>query len=148
MISGECASCGLKTALPKSKLPTIISKEIAMTDFESSGPEDIIPPIHPGVFLEEILVELEISHEELAAAIEVATGSVTAIVKGHSPITGDMAMRIGKALWMSPETWLNLQKMYELEVAKISTDTSSIVPLMPPPDESLLQAPAAEYISL
>jgi plasmid maintenance system antidote protein VapI len=57
-------------------------------------------------------------------------------------------MRIGKALWMSPETWLNLQKMYELEVAKISTDTSSIVPLMPPPDESLLQAPAAEYISL
>ena len=119
-----------------------------MTTSECLGPEDVIPPIHPGVFLEEILVELEISHDKLAAAIEVPTESVTAIVKGHSPMTGEMAMRIGKALWMTPETWLNLQKMYELEAARISTDTSSIVPLVPPPDEDLLQAPVAKFISL
>ena len=119
-----------------------------MTAPESIDPEDVTDPIHPGIFLEEILVELEISHDKLAAAIEVPTESVTAIVKGHSPMTGEMAMRIGKALWMTPETWLNLQKMYELEAARISTDTSFIVPSVPPPDESLLQAPVAKYISL
>ena len=119
-----------------------------MTAPESIGPEDVIPPIHPGIFLEEILDELDISHDKLAAAIEVPTESVTAIVTGHSPITGDMAMRIGKALWMTPETWMNMQKMYEMELARLSTDTSSIVPLVPPPDDSLLQAPVAKFISL
>ena len=119
-----------------------------MTAPECIGPEDVIPPIHPGVLLEEILDELEISHDKLAAAIEVPTESVTAIVNGHSSITGDMAMRIGKALWMSLETWMNLQKMYEMEMAQLSTDTISIVPLVPPPDDSLLQAPVAKFISL
>ena len=119
-----------------------------MTASEYIGPEDVVPPIHPGIFLEEILNELEISHDKLAAAIEAPTESINAIVNGLSPITGDMAMRIGKALWMSPETWMNLQKMYELEKAKISTDTSFIVPLVPPPDESLLQAPVAKFVSL
>ena len=119
-----------------------------MTAPEYIGPEDVLPPIHPGTFLEEILDELDISHDKLAVAIEVPTESVTAIVKGHSPITGDMAMRIGKALWMSPETWMNLQKMYEMEMAQFSTDTSFIVPLVPPPDEDLLQAPVAKFVSL
>ena len=119
-----------------------------MTTPESIGPEDVIPPIHPGIFLEEILDELAISHDKLAAAIEVPTESITAIVNGHSPITGDMAMRIGKALWISPETWMNLQKMYEMEIAQLSTDTSFIVPLVPPPDDELLRAPVAKFISL
>ena len=119
-----------------------------MTATESVGPEDVIPLIHPGTFLEEILDELEISHAKLAAAIEVPTESVTAIVSGHSPITGDMAMRIGKALRMSPKTWMNLQKMYEMEMAQLSTDTSFIVPLVPPPDDELLRAPVAKFISL
>ena len=119
-----------------------------MINSEYPGPDDVIPPIHPGVFLEEILDELEISHDRLAKAIEVPTASVTEIVKGHSPITGDMAMRIGKALWMSPETWMNLQKSYEMEIAELYTDTSSIVPLVPPPDEDLLRAPVAKFISL
>jgi addiction module HigA family antidote len=145
MISGEFASPGLNMAPLKSKLPTTISKDSAMTAPESLNPE---APIHPGIFLEEILDDLEISHSKLAAAIDVPTESVTAIVNGRSPVTGELAMRIGKALWMTPETWMNLQKMYELEAAKISTDTSSIVPLVPPPDESLLQAPVAKFISL
>ena len=119
-----------------------------MTDPESIGMEDVTPPIHPGVFLEEILVDLEISHERLAAAIEVPSENITAIVKGHSPMTGDIAVRVGKVFYMTPETWMNLQKHYELELAKISTDTSFIVPLVPPPDEELLRAPVAKHISL
>lgn len=119
-----------------------------MTAPKSFGPEDVIPPIHPGVFLEEILDDLEISHAKLAATIGVPTDSVTAIVNRQSPITGDMAVRIGKAFYMTPETWLNLQKLYELEMARLSTDTSFIVPLVPPPDEELLRAPVAKHISL
>ena len=57
-------------------------------------------------------------------------------------------MRLGKAFYMTPEFWLNLQKLYELEEAKIFTDTSFIVPLVPPPDASLLQAPVTKFVSL
>ena len=119
-----------------------------MTTPDSFVPKDVVPPIHPGKFLGEILDELEIGQDRLAAAIDVPTESISAVVNGHSPITVDLAMRIGKALWMTPETWMNLQKMYELEEAKISTDTSSIVPLVPPPDEELLRSPVAKFISL
>ena len=116
-----------------------------MTAPESLDPE---APIHPGFFLSEILDELQISHDKLARAIEVSPDSVTAIVNGQMPITGDMAMRIGKALWMSPESWINLQKMYEIETARLSTDTSLIVPLVPPPDDDLLRAPVAKLVNL
>ncbi len=126
-----------------------------MTNPEIPVPEDTppegfepVPPIHPGEDLAEIIVELEISPERLAKTIQVSVETVKAILDGSHPITGDIAMRLGKAFYMSPEFWLNLQKLYELETAKVSTDTSCIVPLVPPPDDSLLQAPAAEFISL
>ena len=117
---------------------------------EDTPPEDFepIPPIHPGEDLAEIIGELEISPERLAKTIQVPVETVKAILYGNQPITGDIAMRLGKAFYMSPELWLNLQKMYELEVAQLSTDTSFIVPLVPPPDEELLRAPAAKFISL
>ena len=117
---------------------------------EDPPPEDFepIPPIHPGEDLAEIIGELEISAERLAETIGVPADTVNAILGGNHPITGDIAMRLGKALYMSPELWLNLQKLYELEMAQLSTDTSSIVPLVPPPDDELLRAPVAKFISL
>ena len=126
-----------------------------MTDPETLVPEDLppegfepVPPIHPGEDLAEIIGELEISPERLAETIGVPTDTVKAILECNHPITGDIAMRLGKAFYMSPEFWLNLQKMYEMELARLCTDTSSIVPLVPAPDDSLLQAPAAKFISL
>ena len=117
---------------------------------EDTPPEDFepLPPIHPGEDLAEIIGELEISLERLAETIGVPADTVKSILDGSHPITGDIAMRLGKAFYMSPEFWLNLQKLYELETAKISTDTSFIVPLVPPPDEDLLLAPVAKHISL
>ena len=126
-----------------------------MTDPETPIPEDLspediepIPPIHPGEDLGEIIGELKISPERLAKAIRVPADFVNAILDGNRPITGDIAMRLAKAFYMSPEFWLNLQKLYELESARISTDTRFIVPLVPPPDDSLLQVPVAKFVNL
>ena len=126
-----------------------------MNDPETLAPEDMppedfepVPPIHPGKDLAEIIGELEISPDRLAETIRVPVGTVNEILNGNHPITGDIAMRLGKAFYMTPEFWMNMQKMYEMELARLSTDTSSIVPLVPPPDDSLLQAPVAKFISL
>ncbi len=90
-------------------------------------------PIHPGEHLAEILDELEISQYRLATAIGVSPRRINEIVHGTRSISADTALRIGKALRMSPESWMNLQKMYDLEKARGSTDVSQIEPLVPEP---------------
>ena len=95
---------------------------------------DADTPIHPGEHLAEILDELDISQTRLAEAIDVPSVYINEIVHCHRPITADMALRIGQALGTSPEFWLNLQRMYDLDVARALTDTSFI--------QRLVEAPA------
>jgi addiction module HigA family antidote len=92
-------------------------------------------PIHPGEHLAEILAELDISQYRLATTIGVSPRRINEIVHGNRAISADSALRIGKALRMTPESWMNLQKMYELEKARNSTDVSQIEPLVPEPAE-------------
>ena len=96
---------------------------------------DETAPIHPGEHLEEILEELEISQYRLATTIGVSPRRINEIVHGKRSISADTALRIGKALRMTPESWLNLQRLYDLEKAKGSTDVSQIEPLVPEPAE-------------
>ena len=83
-------------------------------------------PVHPGEHLAEILAELGISPYRLAKAIGVPPIRIHDIVHCRRSITAATALRIGQALGMTPEFWLNLQRMYDLDVARSSTDTSSI----------------------
>ena len=83
-------------------------------------------PVHPGEHLAEILAELGVSQYRLAKAIRVPPVRVHDIVHCRRSITADTALRIGQALGMTPEFWLNLQRMYDLDIARASTDTSGI----------------------
>ena len=89
-----------------------------------------MPPIHPGEHLMEMLEELGITQHRLARTVGVAPRRINEIVHGRRSITADTALRLGKALGMTPEFWLNLQRMYDLEVARASTDVSAIKPLV------------------
>src|SRR6267142_909434 len=75
-------------------------------------------PIHPGEHLAEELSEVGISAAELARQIEVPVNRVTGIINGPRPVTADTALRLGHWFGTSPEFWFNLQKLYELRVAK------------------------------
>ena len=90
-------------------------------------------PIHPGEHLAEILEELSISQYRLAKAIGVPPVRINDIVHCRRSITADTALRIGQALGTSPEFWLNLQRMYDLDVARASTDVSEIQLLIKSP---------------
>ena len=52
------------------------------------------------------------------------------IVHCRRSITADTALRIGKALGMTPDFWLNLQRMYDMDVARATTDVSAIEALV------------------
>ena len=92
------------------------------------------PPIHPGEHLAEMLEELGVSQYRLAKAIGVPPIRINDIVHCRRGVTADTALRIGRALRMTPEFWLNLQRMYDLEVARAKTDLSAIEPLVESPD--------------
>ena len=75
-------------------------------------------PIHPGEHLAEELSEIRISGAELARQIDVPVNRVTGIINGQRAITADTALRLGHWFGTSPEFWLNLQKLYELRLAR------------------------------
>ena len=87
-------------------------------------------PIHPGEHLKEFLEELGISRSLLAQAAGIPPPQINDLVSGNRPITAETALRIGKALTMTPEFWLNLQRMYDLDLARATTDTSGIKTLV------------------
>ena len=89
-----------------------------------------ITPIQPGEHLLEILDELGITQYRLAKAIGAPPRRINEIVRGNRSVTADTALRIGKALGMTPEYWLNLQKIYDLDVAREVTDVSAVEPLI------------------
>ena len=86
--------------------------------------------IHPGEHLLEIMEELGITQYRLAKTIGAPPIRIHDIVHCRRSITVDTALKIGKALGTTPEFWLNLQRMYDLDVARATTDVSEIEPLV------------------
>ncbi len=118
---GESASSGPNKALWKSKSSTITERNNTM-----NTPE----PIHPGEHLEEFMQELGISQYRLAKTIGVPPIRINAIIKRRRSITADTALRIGRALGTTPDYWLNLQRIYDIDIARSKTDISNIKPLV------------------
>jgi len=90
-----------------------------------------LPPIHPGVFLKEILDELGISQNALAQAIGVSPMRVSHVIKGTRPVTAELALLFGKAFGQSPNYWMNLQTSYDLKTAekKLGQKVRQVQPL-------------------
>jgi addiction module HigA family antidote len=69
--------------------------------------------VHPGE-----IAELGVSARELARRINVPPNRITQIIRGQRGITGDTALRLGRWFGTGPELWMNLQKTYELNLAR------------------------------
>lgn len=80
-----------------------------------------VDAIHPGQILADELTELGVSAAELARQIEVPANRISQIIHGRRAITGDTALRLGRWFGTSPQFWLNLQALYELETVPAAT---------------------------
>lgn len=79
----------------------------------------LLPPVHPGEILrEEFMQPLDLSSNALARAIGVTAARVNDIANEKRSITADSALRLARYFGTTPELWMNLQKRYELEVAR------------------------------
>jgi len=78
-----------------------------------------LSPIHPGEILrEDVLAPLGMSVNQLAKALAVDASRLNDIVRGRRGISADTALRLSRYLGTTAEFWLNLQKSYELRVAR------------------------------
>jgi addiction module HigA family antidote len=76
-------------------------------------------PIHPGeILLEDWLKPMQISQYALAKAIGVPARRINEIVHGKRAITADTALRLGRYFGINPQSWLNLQSHFDLEMAQ------------------------------
>jgi addiction module HigA family antidote len=81
-----------------------------------------IYPIHPGEILADELVELNKSPTELARELHVPANRISQLVAGKRAMTADTALRLEKWLGVSAAFWMNLQKRYELDIARERSD--------------------------
>lgn len=99
---------------------TIQREHLDESDFSDvADGADMMPSVTPGEILREDFMEpLGLSANALAKALHVPPNRITAIPNGTRSITADTALRLARYFSTTPQSWLNLQKNYELEVAK------------------------------
>lgn len=71
-------------------------------------------PFHPGIFLQELLEEMNITPYRLAKDTFMPATRVSEILKQRRSITPDTALRLAKYFGTTPIYWTNLQSSYEL----------------------------------
>ena len=76
-------------------------------------------PIHPGEILADELKEIGLSAAELARHLEVPANRMSQIIAGKRNISADTALRLGRYFGTTPDFWMNLQKTYELDLARV-----------------------------
>lgn len=80
--------------------------------------QEPLPAIHPGEILrEEYMTPTRLSINQLARDLHVPPTRISEIVNERRAVSADTALRLARYFGTSPEYWINLQKLYELEVA-------------------------------
>lgn len=80
---------------------------------------ELLEPVHPGdILLHDFIEPMGLTRLKVAKFIGVPPRRINEICARNRAITADTALRLGRLFGMSPQTWMNLQAQYDLEVAE------------------------------
>jgi len=72
-------------------------------------------PPHPGEIIRELCLEpLGITITRAASALGVSRKALSELLNGHTGVSPEMAIRLGRAFNTTPESWLIQQMQYDL----------------------------------
>lgn len=107
--------------------------------------EEKMPPVHPGeILLEDFMKPLGITQYRLAKGMHVYPRKINEIVQGKRSVTADTALRLARFFGTSPEVWMNLQALYDLETAKDDLEervAREVTPYLSVPASAVMQQP-------
>lgn len=72
------------------------------------------PPTHPGELLEEQLDELGLSVTAASRHLGISRGHLHRILAGRSPVSSDIAVRLGRMFANGPGLWARMQLAHDL----------------------------------
>jgi addiction module HigA family antidote len=105
------------------------SPQISQSGAQAHGPENVEiidyqrneamtrRPVHPGEILADELEALGLSSAELSRTLDVPAIRISQIIAGKRSITADTALRLGRYFGSSADLWMNLQSIYDLDLA-------------------------------
>ena len=82
---------------------------------------------HPGVWLELILDNLDMTQKEFALLVWKSPVEVNQIISWKRSITLDWAMKICAVFWWNPKRWLDMQADYDEQEYKKSKKYEKIL---------------------
>ena len=76
-------------------------------------------PIHPGEVLRfDFLEPMGVTAYRLSKATGISAQHLGRILKGTRGVSGDVALRLARALGTSAQVWMGLQARYDLDLAE------------------------------
>ena len=91
-------------------------------------------PPHPGLSVRRNCLEpLGLNVTDAARVLGVARHPLSRVLKGHSAISPEMAIRLEKAGWSNAEFWLRRQTTYDLVQARKREDRINVERYEPQP---------------
>ena len=80
--------------------------------------DDATSPPHPGEMLSRCLEDIGISASAMAMELKVPTNRITMVLSGQRSISPDTALRLAHYFSGDPNYWLDLQRDYDLALAR------------------------------
>ncbi len=78
-----------------------------------------LPPTHPGELLREIVLPaVGRPKAEIARLLGISRQTLYDILNEKQPVTPAMALRLARMFGGSAESWLNMQRNYDLKIAE------------------------------
>lgn len=81
---------------------------------------------HPGYYIKEIVDDSELTQEAFARRLNTTPKNLSVLIKGNQSLSIDMAVKLSRMLKTNVETWLNIQKTYDIAVAQIQSEEELI----------------------
>ena len=85
-------------------------------------------PPHPGAFIRRAYLESNaLSSCEVATRLQINPSTFNRLINERSAVSPIMALKLSKVLGRSPESWLAMQRNFDLWEAKLKFDLSGCV---------------------
>ena len=78
-------------------------------------------PIHPGVALEKLLNENQLTVYRLSKEIKIDPSLLSKIIKGDRPISPLVSIALGKFFGVDEAYWISLQVQYDLGINAVKS---------------------------
>ena len=73
------------------------------------------------------MIPLGITHSQLSKALDVSPSTLTRLLSGKASCSVEMAVRLSKVFTTSPDIWLNLQRVDDLDNVNVDPNKVEVL---------------------